>query len=73
MHIRILVQALRVLHVTSEGVEADEATVCWVVGSGSEVLHPQGRVSLLAGVTEVALEGGFGCASDGGICRVNCD
>ena len=71
MHIGILVQALWVLHVAGEGVEADEATACWVVGAGSEVLHPQAGVPLLAGVAEVALDRGFAGAGKGGVCGVN--
>jgi hypothetical protein len=64
MHIGVLVQALRVLHVASERVEPIELAVGGVVPTGSEILLLGFGVEVLARVAEAGQGGGgrYGCA-----------
>jgi hypothetical protein len=64
MHIRIFMQALWILHVAGERVEAVELTAGGVVPAGSQVLLLGFGVEVFAAVAEARQGGGgrYGCA-----------
>lgn len=55
MHVQILVQALRILEPAEEGIEPIEHTRSGIIVPGSQVLHGDPSVELLAAVEVVRL------------------